>query len=157
MRDLLALPGGGRVFRYRKNGDLVALTASQLNGYVRDYLCPEFSAEDFRTWGALSAAVALAEYDQPRSEAEAKRVLAPPSHAASGNGSGTRRRWPVPRTSRPPSSTRTPAAARWPTSGPAPAGSYVHAASTSTRRRERCSRCFAPLGPASGRVTERSV
>jgi DNA topoisomerase I len=77
VRDLLSLPGGGRVFRYRRDGELVALTASQLNEYVRDHLGPEFSAKDFRTWGGtLSAAVALSEYDQPRSETEAKRVLA---------------------------------------------------------------------------------
>jgi DNA topoisomerase-1 len=77
VRDLLALPGSARIFRYRRNGDLVPLTAVQLNEYVRDHLGPDFSAKDFRTWGGtLSAAVALAAYDQPRSEAEAKRVLA---------------------------------------------------------------------------------
>jgi DNA topoisomerase-1 len=77
VRELLAQPGGGRVFRYRRNGELVALTAPQLNEYLREHLGPEFSAKDFRTWGGtLSAAVALAEYDPPRSEAELKRVVA---------------------------------------------------------------------------------
>jgi DNA topoisomerase-1 len=77
VRELLALPGGGRIFRYRRNGDLIALTGSQLNEYVRDHLGPEFSAKDFRTWGGtLSAAVALAEYDPPGSDAEARRVIA---------------------------------------------------------------------------------
>jgi DNA topoisomerase I len=77
VRELLAQPGGGRVFRYRRNGDLVALTAPQLNEYLREHLGPEFTAKDFRTWGGtLAAAAALAEHDPPRSEAELKRLLA---------------------------------------------------------------------------------
>jgi DNA topoisomerase I len=76
LRELLAQPGGGRVFRYRRDGELVPLGAEQLNEYIREYLGDEFSAKDFRTWGGtLSAAVALAEYETPASEAELRRVL----------------------------------------------------------------------------------
>ena len=77
LRELLAQPGGGRVFRYRRDGELVPLGAEQLNEYIREHLGSEFSAKDFRTWGGtLSAAVALAEYETPGSEADLRRVLA---------------------------------------------------------------------------------
>ena len=77
LRELLAQPGGGRVFRYRRDGELVLLGAEQLNEYIREHLGEEFSAKDFRTWGGtLSAAVALAEYETPaarQTEARARR------------------------------------------------------------------------------------
>ena len=76
--DLLALPGGGRLFRYENsNGEISALTAAVLNAYIQEHLGDEFSAKDFRTWGGtLLAAVALAEHGPPDTEAEAKRTLA---------------------------------------------------------------------------------
>ena len=76
--DLLALPGGGRLFRYRNgNGGLSVLSAGVLNDYIQAYMGEEFSAKDFRTWGGtLLAAVALAEHGLPQSEGEAKRTLA---------------------------------------------------------------------------------
>jgi DNA topoisomerase-1 len=77
MRELLALPGGARLFRYRADGDLVPLTAERLNEYIRTYLGEEFTAKDFRTWGGtLLAAIGLAERGTVESEPEAKRVLA---------------------------------------------------------------------------------
>jgi DNA topoisomerase I len=76
-RELLDLPGGGRLFRYRSNGDLVNLTAATLNDYVGEHLGEEFTAKDFRTWGGtLTAAVALAERGPASTATEAKRVLA---------------------------------------------------------------------------------
>ncbi|MDQ3823902.1 MAG: DNA topoisomerase IB [Actinomycetota bacterium] len=77
VRELLTVPGGARVFRYRANGELFNLTGARLNAYVRDYLGEEFTAKDFRTWGGtLVAAIALAERGPPQSETEAKRVVA---------------------------------------------------------------------------------
>jgi DNA topoisomerase-1 len=77
LRNLLALPGGARVFRFRRNGDLVPLAAPQLNEYLREHLGPVFTAKDFRTWGGtLAAAIALAEHGPPENETEAKRVIA---------------------------------------------------------------------------------
>jgi DNA topoisomerase I len=77
MRELLALEGGSRVFRYEWNGELYNLTGTRLNDYVREYLGEEFTAKDFRTWGGtLLAAVKFAERDQPQSETEAKRTVA---------------------------------------------------------------------------------
>ena len=77
MRELLAIPGGRRVFRYEWEGDLYNLNGKRLNDYVRIYLGEQFTAKDFRTWGGtLTAAVALAEHGPPESEAEAKRAVA---------------------------------------------------------------------------------
>jgi DNA topoisomerase-1 len=78
IRELLALPGGGRLFRYRNgNGELSTLSASVLNAYIQQYLGAEFSAKDFRTWGGtLLAAIALAEHGPPETATEAKRTLA---------------------------------------------------------------------------------
>ena len=78
IKDLLALPGGGRLFRYENgNGEIATLSAAVLNAYIQEHLGDEFSAKDFRTWGGtLLAAVALAEHGPPDTEAEAKRTLA---------------------------------------------------------------------------------
>jgi DNA topoisomerase I len=78
IKDLLALPGGGRLFRYENgNGEIATLNAAVLNAYIQEHLGDEFSAKDFRTWGGtLLAAVALAEHGPPDTETEAKRTLA---------------------------------------------------------------------------------
>jgi DNA topoisomerase-1 len=74
--ELLALPGGPRLFRYEWEGSRCNLTGARLNDYVREYLGDEFTAKDFRTWGGtLVAAIALAERGPPESEREAKRVI----------------------------------------------------------------------------------
>jgi len=63
MRELLAVPGGARVFRYEWEGGVYNLTSKRLNDYVKLYLGSEFSAKDFRTWGGtLLASIALAEH-----------------------------------------------------------------------------------------------
>ena len=77
VKDLLALPGGSRLFRFEREGELANLTAPLLNDYIGESLGQGFTAKDFRTWGGtLTAAIALAEHGPPQSEAEAKRVLA---------------------------------------------------------------------------------
>lgn len=77
VEDLLALPGGSRLFRFERAGELGNLTAPLLNVYIAENLGEGFTAKDFRTWGGtLTAAVALAQHEAPKSEAEAKRVLA---------------------------------------------------------------------------------
>jgi DNA topoisomerase I len=77
VRELLATPGGRRVFRYEWEGDLYNLTGKRLNDYVQIYLGDEFSAKDFRTWGGtLTAAIGLAERGLPKTEAGAKRSVA---------------------------------------------------------------------------------
>jgi DNA topoisomerase IB len=77
VKELLALPGGARLFRFEREDELANLTAPLLNAYVAEHLGEGFTAKDFRTWGGtLTAAILLAEHDPPESEAEAKRVLA---------------------------------------------------------------------------------
>jgi DNA topoisomerase-1 len=77
VKELLALPGGSRLFRYDWEGSLYNLTGARLNDYVRLYLGDAFTAKDFRTWGGtLIAAVELAERGVAETEAEAKRTVA---------------------------------------------------------------------------------
>jgi DNA topoisomerase I len=77
VEELIALPGGTRLFRYEREGGLCALTGARLNDYVRTYLGDEFTAKDFRTWGGtLIAAIQLAERGPAETEAAAKRTIA---------------------------------------------------------------------------------
>jgi DNA topoisomerase-1 len=77
MRDLLALPGGRRLFRYEFEDEIQNLTGARLNDYVRAHLGDDFTAKDFRTWGGtLIAAIALAERGPAETPAEAKRNVA---------------------------------------------------------------------------------
>ena len=76
VKELLALGGGRRLFRYECEGGICNLTGARLNDYVREYLGDEFTAKDFRTWGGtLIAAIAFAEHGPPESEREAKKVI----------------------------------------------------------------------------------
>jgi DNA topoisomerase I len=76
VKELLALPGGRRLFRYEWEGGRCALTGARLNDYVREYRGEDFTAKDFRTWGGtLIAAIELAEHGPAESEAQAKRVI----------------------------------------------------------------------------------
>lgn len=77
MKELIALPGGRRLFRYECEGELYNLTGRRLNEYIRLYLGEEFTAKDFRTWGGtLLAAIAFAERGPVETPAEQKRVIA---------------------------------------------------------------------------------
>jgi DNA topoisomerase-1 len=77
MKELLQLPGGRRLFRYRYEDSFANLTGARLNEYINEHLGEEFTAKDFRTWGGtLLAAIALAERDPAETETEAKRVVA---------------------------------------------------------------------------------
>lgn len=50
--------------------------SADVNRYLRDVTGQEFTAKDFRTWaGTVLAALALAEYDPPESEAQAKKNI----------------------------------------------------------------------------------
>src|SRR3954469_4516163 len=77
IKDLLALEGGRRLFRYEWEGDRYNLTSKRLNDYIQIYMGEEFTAKDFRTWGGtLLAALAFAERGVVESEAEQKRAVA---------------------------------------------------------------------------------
>jgi DNA topoisomerase-1 len=74
---LLELPGGARLFRFVREGEVANLTAPLLNEYIGEHLEDGFTAKDFRTWGGtLVAAVALARHGPPADEDDAKRALA---------------------------------------------------------------------------------
>jgi DNA topoisomerase-1 len=76
IKELLALPGGQRLFRYEWEEGLCGLTGARLNEYVRTYLGEEFTAKDFRTWGGtLIAAIAFAERGVAETKTEAKRAI----------------------------------------------------------------------------------
>ncbi|MFL5944004.1 MAG: DNA topoisomerase IB [Gaiellaceae bacterium] len=76
VKELIALPGGRRLFRYVWEDGTCSLTGARLNDYVREYLGAEFTAKDFRTWGGtLIAAIAFAEHGPPATETEGKRVI----------------------------------------------------------------------------------
>jgi DNA topoisomerase-1 len=77
VRDLRALPGRSRLFRYERDGELVPLDSRKLNEYIQHYLGEEFSAKDFRTWGGtMLAAIAFAEAGPPKGETDAKQKVA---------------------------------------------------------------------------------
>jgi DNA topoisomerase-1 len=77
IKDLLALPGGRRLFRYEWEGDVYNLTSKRLNDYIRIYMGEEFTAKDFRTWGGtLLASLAFAERGLVETAADQKRVVA---------------------------------------------------------------------------------
>jgi DNA topoisomerase IB len=80
IRELLKLPGGSRVFRYRWEDRIWNLTSKRLNDYVKIYMGDEFTAKDFRTWGGtLLASVHLAEqaarHGFPETETAEKRSV----------------------------------------------------------------------------------
>jgi DNA topoisomerase-1 len=77
IKDLLAQPGGARLFRYGRNGESCMLTGAVLNDYIREHMGEEFTAKDFRTWGGtLTAAIALAEHGVAETDAEARTTIA---------------------------------------------------------------------------------
>ena len=77
MKVLLALPGGRRLFRYERDGELFNLGSRRLNEYIREHMGDEFTAKDFRTWGGtLVAAIELAEHGEAETVTEQKRIVA---------------------------------------------------------------------------------
>jgi DNA topoisomerase-1 len=79
VRELKKLPGA-RLFRYRDpEGRLVAVSSSELNGYIKELLGGPFTAKDFRTWAGTFVCAAelmqVASGDMPKSARERRRVL----------------------------------------------------------------------------------
>src|SRR3954469_12015196 len=77
MRELLALPGS-RLFQFElEDGTRCNLDQRRLNDYIKEYLGPEFTAKDFRTWGGtLIAAIEFAQQEPPKNPTDAKRRIA---------------------------------------------------------------------------------
>ena len=75
LKELLALRGGRRLFRYRgEDGELASLSERHLNQYVQEHMGEDFTVKDFRTWGGtLLAAIGLAERGPVEAETQAKK------------------------------------------------------------------------------------
>lgn len=63
LKELSKLGKGRKLFQYHdEDQNLRSVKPSQINAYIKSVTAPEFSAKDFRTWGAtMLAAVKLAE------------------------------------------------------------------------------------------------
>jgi len=70
--------GGQDLFTYRASGELVDVTSSDVNSYLRELAGADVTAKDFRTWGGTAVATAaLAIGRPPASATEAeKQILA---------------------------------------------------------------------------------
>lgn len=66
---------GYELFQYiGENGEINSVDASDVNDYLREIAGEEFTAKDFRTWnGTVLAAIALLDFAEFTSQAEAKR------------------------------------------------------------------------------------
>jgi DNA topoisomerase-1 len=86
IKELRALPGGRRLFRYRtEDGELANLTDRHLNQYVQEHMGEDFTVKDFRTWGGtLLAAIGLAERGTTETEPQARKVVAAVCRSVAG-------------------------------------------------------------------------
>jgi DNA topoisomerase I len=68
---------GYELFQYIDgSGELVDVTSTHVNQYLREIAGSDFTAKDFRTWaGTVLAALALQQFERFASQAEAKRNL----------------------------------------------------------------------------------
>jgi DNA topoisomerase-1 len=77
MAELKALGKSRKLFHYHDaDGKPRPVKPSEVNNYIKSVTCEEFSAKDFRTWGAtLLAAVELAQIGRAETEAEVKKNI----------------------------------------------------------------------------------
>lgn len=77
MAELKALGTSRKLFHYHDaDGKPRPVRPSEVNSYIKSITCDEFSAKDFRTWGAtLLAAIELAELGRAETEAETKKNI----------------------------------------------------------------------------------
>lgn len=77
MADLKQLGASRKLFQYLdEQGKPRAIRPSEINNYLKSNTSPEFSAKDFRTWGAtLLAAVELAELGKAGDDRQLKKNI----------------------------------------------------------------------------------
>ena len=93
MKELLALPGGRRLFRYERRRRALQPHRRRLNDYIDEHLGEEFTAKDFRTWGGtLLAAIALAEHESAGEPRRRRRRIVAGVMRASASSSEIRLR-----------------------------------------------------------------
>lgn len=75
LKDMTAAGRGKKLFRYQDaDGKFRPITPSQINAYLKAATGPEFSAKDFRTWGAtVVAAAEFAAIGKAETEREVKK------------------------------------------------------------------------------------
>lgn len=76
MTDLKAM-GGSKLFNYQdEQGNVRPVTPRDVNDFLKAATSPEFSAKDFRTWGAtVLAATELAEIGVPENKTQTKKNI----------------------------------------------------------------------------------
>jgi DNA topoisomerase-1 len=75
LRRLRRLPGD-RLFQYERDGRVHAVSANDVNRYVRATMGEAYSAKDFRTWAATAGcALRLAARARPETEAACTRAI----------------------------------------------------------------------------------
>lgn len=77
LKDLTSAGRGRKLFQYLgADGKFRAITPSQINSYLKAATGPEFSAKDFRTWGAsVLAAAEFAGIGKWETEAQCKKNI----------------------------------------------------------------------------------
>jgi DNA topoisomerase I len=76
VKDCQELPGQRLFQYYDEDGDLVALTSTDVNNYLREVTGFDFTAKDFRTWGGtLMAARLLHEFGPSSSDTAMKKQI----------------------------------------------------------------------------------
>ncbi|HEY2848184.1 MAG TPA: hypothetical protein VGI80_10230, partial [Pyrinomonadaceae bacterium] len=77
LKELTAIGRGRKLFQYLDDdGRAHAVTPTQINAYIKTITAPEYSAKDFRTWGAtMLAALELAEIGPAKEEGQIKKNI----------------------------------------------------------------------------------
>ncbi len=77
LNELVKIGRGSKLFKYFDDAQkLHPVKPSEINAYIKSITAPEFSAKDFRTWGAtLLAAVRLAEIGICEDERQVKKNI----------------------------------------------------------------------------------
>lgn len=75
LKDLVSIGRGRKLFQYLDDdGRAHPVTPTQINSYIKSVTAPEYSAKDFRTWGAtMLAALELADIGPVEDEKEIKK------------------------------------------------------------------------------------
>ena len=77
LKELAKLGRGRKLFQYfDEEGKLRGVKPAQINAYIKTITSPEYSAKDFRTWGAsLLAAIELAEIGLAEDDRQAQKNI----------------------------------------------------------------------------------
>ncbi|MBV9242081.1 MAG: DNA topoisomerase IB [Acidobacteria bacterium] len=77
VKDLTAIGRGRKLFQYLDDdGRPRAVTPTQINAYIKSITAPEYSAKDFRTWGAtMLAALEFADLGPAEDDRQVKKNI----------------------------------------------------------------------------------